>query len=109
MDPTVSVMMTSRSRGEPPAPRSRVEGREHLVGGVHLCALRGSFFNSRSRGAKRSLGTPAVDLELRLAGSPSADAAGESRQRDLGALREPRQQVLLELRQDELRAVYARG
>ena len=43
-------------------------------------------------------GTPAVDLELRLAGSPSAAAAGESRQRDLGALREPRQQVL-ELRQ----------
>ena len=71
-------------------------------------------------------GTPAVDLELRLAGSPSADAAGESRQRDLGALREPREQVLelrelhLEpavargrmLREDvenELRAVYARG
>ena len=68
----------------------------------------------------------AVDLELRLAGSPSADAASESRQRDIGALREPRQQVL-ELRQlhlelavargrmlredveDELRAVHARG
>ena len=36
---------------------------------------------------------PAVDLELRLAGPPTADAAREPRQRDLRALRKPRQQV----------------
>ena len=40
---------------EPQALRSRVEGREHLVGDVHLgarCAA--SFFNARSRRVKRS-------------------------------------------------------
>ena len=83
---------------EPQALRSRVEGREHLVGDVHLGArCEASFFNARSTG-QAIPGTPAVDLDPRLAGSPSAAAAGESRQRDLGALREPRQQVL-ELRQ----------
>ena len=145
---------------EPQAPRSRVEGREHLVGDVHLgarqgpqqralaririaddgqnrdraappplppvLALRGELLQLAFEPGQAIPGTPAVDLELRLAGSPSADAAGESRQRNLGALREPRQQVL-ELRQlhlelavargrmlredveDELRAVYARS
>ena len=81
---------------ESQAPRSGVEGREHLVGDVHLGARQGpqhralarlriaddgqnrdraappslppflrcaaSFFTSRSNRARRSLGTPAVDL-----------------------------------------------
>ena len=53
-------------------------------------------------------GTPAVDREPRRARAPSADAAGEPRRRDLGPLREPRQQVL-ELRQLHLQPAVERG
>ena len=52
-------------------------------------------------------GTPAVDREPRRARAPSADAAGEPRRRDLGPLREPRQQVL-ELRQRHLQPAVER-
>ena len=53
-------------------------------------------------------GAAAVDFELRLARPPPPDAAGEPRQRDLGPLREPRQQVL-ELGQLHLQLAVAGG
>ena len=72
-----------------------------------VLALRGELLQLALEAGEAIPGTPAVDLKLRLAGSPSADAASESRQRDLGALREPRTQVL-ELRQLHLQIAVAR-
>ena len=70
--------------------------------------MRGELLQLAFESGEAIPGTPAVDLELCLAGSPSADAAGESRQRDFGALREPREQVL-ELCQLHLQLAVARG
>ena len=73
-----------------------------------ILAVRGELLQLAFESGQAVPGTPAVDLELRFAGSPPADAAGESRQRDLAALHEPRQQVL-ELCQLRLQLAVARG
>ena len=140
MNPTVSVTMTLALAGEPQAPRGGVEGREHLVGDVHLgageraqqgalagvgvahdgqdrhrapspplppvLALRGELLQLALEPGHAVAGAPAVDLQLRLARAPAPDAAGKARQRHLGPLREPRQQVL-ELGQLDLQLAVA--
>ena len=98
MDRTVSLMMTSRSRGN--RRRCEVGSRGANIWSATCTSVRVArrASSTRVRRVKRSRVRRRVDLDPRLAGSPSAAAAGESRQRDLRALREPRQQVL-ELRQ----------
>ena len=127
---------------EAQAARGGVEGREHLVGDVHLgagerpqqgalarvgvaddgedrhrapppplppvLALGGELLELALEAGHAVAGAPAVDLELGLARPPAPDAAGEPRQRDLGPLREPRQQVL-ELGQLDLQLAVAGG